>query len=347
MTFEEFLRAPDDHLFIIAEAGVNHDGDLEKAFKLVDAAVAAGADAVKFQAWITEKVYSAQSLKPDYQKRTTDQDESEFDTIKALEFGHEEFAALSDYCRKQGIVFFATPDEADSADALVELGVPLLKTASQDVTNLPFLRHLATYGLPVIYSTGASTLNELVAGAEVFLGKVPGFAILHCVSAYPAPMADMNLRVISTLRKMFPCVVGFSDHTDGASAACAALALGARVFEKHLTLDRSAPGPDHQASLDPDQFTAYVRELHDVLTALGDGHKRIMPSEENTRLAFRRFIVAARGLPAGTVLTEADLLFKKVVDGLPPNHIDQVVGARLRRDVDADAAIDLSMLEWD
>lgn len=345
MNFKDFLTNAEQNLFIIAEAGVNHNGNVNTAFQLVDAAVEAGCDAVKFQTWVTEKVYSRnKSIKPEYQARTTNAAESEYDTIKKLELSYEDFGRIKNYCDQKSILFFSTPDEIDSADFLAQLGVGLMKTASQDVTNTPFLGHVARLGMPVIFSTGACTLTELAEGVETILAETNELIILHCVSSYPAPMEQMNLSVLPNLRSMFGCPVGLSDHTTGAEVACAAVALGARVFEKHLTLDKSMSGPDHQASLDPDEMFHYCQTLRSVRAALGDGVKRIMPCEENTRKAFRRFIVAARDLPAGTVLRTQDFCFKKVVDGISPRHIELVIGSQLTDDIAEDTVLTWAML---
>jgi N-acetylneuraminate synthase/N,N'-diacetyllegionaminate synthase len=345
MNFAEFRAVADERLFIIAEAGVNHNGSVETALQLVDAAVAAGCDAVKFQTWITEKVYSrAKSIKPEYQARTTGTTESEFDTIKKLELSYEDFRRIKAYCDDKGIIFFSTPDEVDSADFLAGLGVGLMKTASQDVTNTPFLRHVARLGMPLIFSTGACTLAELSAGVETILAETRELIILHCVSAYPAPLEQMNLSLIPNLQRMFGCPVGLSDHTPGLEAAVAAVALGARVFEKHLTLDKTLSGPDHQASMEPQEMLQYCQTLRSLRVALGDGVKRIMPSEEDTRRAFRRFLVAARDLPAGTTLGPVDIHFKKVVDGIAPKYVDLVIGAQAAVPIEADATIEWGML---
>ncbi len=345
MTYEQLLQRADERLFIIAEAGVNHNGDVETALRLVDAALDASCDAIKFQTWITEKVYCAQrSLKPEYQARATNAAESEFETIKKLELPFDAFRQIKDYCDQRGIVFFSTPDEMDSAAFLVGLGTPLMKTASQDVTNTPFLKHLSGLGLPIIFSTGACSLVELAEGVEALSAHTKEIIILHCLSAYPAPAEQLNLSVIPNLAATFGFPVGFSDHTTGVEAACAAVALGARVFEKHLTLDRNMPGPDHQASLDPDGMRDYCRALRAAHQALGDGVKRIMPCEMDARSAFRRFIVAARDLPSGSVLMEDNCAFKKVVDGIAPKHLEMVVGRTLLHDVEANTPIEWHML---
>ncbi len=346
MDYRDITAASEQNLFIIAEAGVNHNGKIETALQLVDAAVNAGCDAVKFQTWVTEKVYSRdKSIKPEYQSRTTNAAESEFDTIKNLELSHEDFGRIKSYCEQRGILFFSTPDETDSADFLVHLGVKLLKTASQDVTNTPFLRYVAGLGLPVIFSTGACTLGELVEGVETILAETQELIILHCVSAYPAPVEQMNLSLIPKIRQLFGYPVGLSDHTIGAEAACAAVALGARVFEKHITLDRSMTGPDHQASMSPEEMLHYCQTLRRVRAALGDGVKRIMPSEEDARRAFRRFVVAARDLPSGAVLGPHDIHFKKVVDGISPRYLELILGAEIAEPVVADATITWEMLK--
>jgi sialic acid synthase SpsE len=219
-----------------------------------------------------------------------------------------------------------------------------MKTASQDVTNGPFLRHVARLGMPVIFSSGACTLRELAEAVETILAESRELIILHCVSSYPAPLEQMNLSLIPNLHRMFGCPVGLSDHTTGLEAACAAVALGARVFEKHLTLDRSMSGPDHQASLQPDEMRDYCRAIRSVRASLGDGVKRVMPCEENTRRAFRRFLVAARDLPEGTVLGEQDIHFKKVVDGIAPRHLGLVIGAQAAEPIAADTPLTWEML---
>lgn len=348
MKYDELLARANERLFIIAEAGVNHNGDLDTALRLVDAAIACGCDAVKFQTWITEKVYCAQrSLKPEYQARATDAAETEFDTIKKLELAFADFRRIKDYCDARGILFFSTPDERESADFLLGLGMRLMKTASQDVTNTPFLRYLSGLGLPIIFSTGACTIAELAAGVEAVASRTREIVILHCVSSYPAPFEQMNLQLIPSLAASFGFPVGFSDHTEACEAACAAVALGARVFEKHLTLDRNMPGPDHQASLEPAQMKIYCDTLRKVHRALGDGVKRIMTCEVDARKAFRRFIVSARDLKAGSVLNEADFVYKKVVDGIAPKYLDMLIGRRLRADVAADTVLEWKMLHLD
>jgi N-acetylneuraminate synthase/N,N'-diacetyllegionaminate synthase len=348
MNYTQLLKQADERLFIIAEAGVNHNGDIDTALRLVDAAIDAGCDAIKFQTWITEKVYSvSRSVKPEYQVRTTDASESEFDTIKKLELSFSGFGTIKNYCEEKGILFFSTPDEMESANFLSRLGVELMKTGSQEVTNVPFLRELSALGIPVIFSTGACTMTELAEGVEAISSTTKDVIVLHCVSSYPAPIDQMNLSVIPVLRAAFGFPVGLSDHTIGAFVACAALPLGARIFEKHITLDKNMEGPDHQASLDPSEMREYCETLRGVHRAIGDGVKRIMPCEFDTRNAFRRFVVAARDIKTGTVLSAANLEFKKVVDGISPKHMDMLLGRKALCDIEADTPIKWQMISND
>jgi N-acetylneuraminate synthase/N,N'-diacetyllegionaminate synthase len=348
MNYADLLKRADERLFIIAEAGVNHNGNIDTALRLVDAAIDAGCDAIKFQTWITEKVYSAaRSVKPEYQVRTTDASESEFDTIKNLELAFSDFGKIKKYCEEKGILFFSTPDEMDSAKFLVSLGVVLMKTGSQEVTNVPFLRQVSELGIPVIFSTGACTMAELAEGVEAISSSTKDVIILHCVSSYPAPIEQMNLSVIPTLHAAFGFPVGLSDHTIGAFAACAALPLGARIFEKHITLDKNMAGPDHQASLDPSDMREYCDTLRSVHKGIGDGVKRISACEVDTRHAFRRFVVAANDIEAGTVLSIANIEFKKVVDGISPKYLDMLIGRRTLCDIAADTPIRWQMISND
>ena len=346
LTFEELVRRADEGLFIIGEAGVNHDGRLVTAKTLVDVAVNAGCDAVKFQTWITEKVYSRElSVKPEYQRRSTGDEESVYDTIKKLELPLEALVELKKYCDDRGILFFSTPDEQDSADFLIDLGVTLMKSGSQDVTNLPFLRYLARLGIPLIFSTGAATEAELSAAVSVLETERAQFMMLHCVSSYPAPLNELNLRLIPALHEKYGVPVGFSDHTLGTDAASAAVALGARVLEKHFTLAKDAPGPDHQASATPNELRHYVDVLRSIHRGLGDGVKRIMPSEEDTRNAFRRFLVTSHPIVEGSVLGADDFVFKKVSTGIEPCELDHVIGSIAATDIPGDVPVRWEFIE--
>jgi len=345
MKYSEILDKAQSDLFIIAEAGVNHNGDIRTAYKLIDAAFDAGCDAVKFQTWITDKVYSAdKSIKPDYQQLTTSSEESEYQTIKNLELSYDQFVDLKEYCDKVGILFFSTPDEEQSADFLKGLDVDIIKTASQDVTNIPFLSYVSKLEIPVIYSTGACNLTELVEGYSAIQNNNNNVIVLHCVSSYPAPDDQLNLSFIPVLKSMFNTVVGFSDHTTGYGSACAAVALGARVFEKHLTLDKSMTGPDHQASLTPNEMKEYCISIRSALHALGDGEKKVMDCETNTREAFRRYIVVLKDMEVGDIITSSDIAYKKVVNGIHPKFSNLVIGSTLLKNVPADTVLSFDIL---
>ena len=331
--------------FVIAEAGVNHNGDLDLARRLVDAAAAAGADAVKFQTFRTDALVSAAAPKARYQVETTGGGESQQAMLARLELGWDAHATLRDHAAARGLVFFSTPFDEASADLLGELGVELFKVPSGEVTNLPLLRHVAAKGRPVLLSTGMSTLDEVATAVETIRAAGdPPLAILHCVSAYPAPVEDTNLRAMDTLRTRFGRPVGLSDHSLGIEIALAAVARGAAVLEKHLTLDRALPGPDHRASLEPTDFIALVRGVRAIERALGDGDKRPMPSEVDTRAVARRSLVAARPLPAGHRLLRADIAIKRPGTGIAPGDLDAVVGRTLARALDADELLDWSAL---
>ena len=330
--------------FVIAEAGVNHNGSLEQAKRLIDAAHAADADAVKFQTFRSEKVVSPAAAKAKYQVETTGESGPQLEMIRRLELPPEAFRELAAYCRGRGILFLSTPFDAESADLLDEVGVPAFKVASGEITNWPFLEHIARKGKPMIVSTGMSEMDEIKSAVEVVRRAGNSqLALLHCVSCYPAAPESVNLRAIQTMAEQFQVPVGFSDHTLGTEIALAAVALGACVLEKHLTLDRNLPGPDHRASLEPDDFTALVRGIRQVESALGDGRKRRMPEEEDTARAGRRSLVATCALPAGTVLEEKHIAILRPGTGLPPAQRAQLIGRRTLRDIEPGAVLTLEM----
>ncbi len=332
--------------FVVAEAGVNHNGDLTMALALVDAAADAGADAVKFQTFRTDALVSRAAPKAGYQVETTGPDESQREMLARLELSPEAHAGLQARCAKRGVVFFSTPFDEGSADLLERLGVPVVKIPSGEITNLPFLRHVARKGRPLIVSTGMSTLEEVAAAvAAIRAAGDPPLALLQCVSAYPAPPADTNLRAMDTLRERFAVPVGLSDHTLGLEVALAAVARGAAVVEKHLTLDKGLPGPDHRASLDPGEMAALVRGIRTVEAALGDGAKRPAASEMDTRRVARKSLVAARALRAGERLTADAVAIKRPGTGIPPADLERALGRRLRRAVAADEVVEWSALE--
>jgi len=336
---------PGKPVFIIAEAGVNHNGSLEMAKQLVDAAVKAGADAVKFQTWVTEKLVAPDAKMAEYQHHNIGQDKTQFEMLKNLELGYDQFREIKAYADRQGILFFSTPDEEDSADFLEELGVFLFKIGSGEVTNLPFLRHVALKGRPIILSTGMSTLGEVEAAVRTIeeAGNQQ-LIILHCVSDYPADPGACNLKAMDTLRAAFQYPVGFSDHTLGIEIAIAAVARGACVIEKHFTLDKNLPGPDHAMSLDPEEFRVMVRSIRSVEAALGTGRKRPTPNEMETKRVVQKAIVAAHDIPMGKRLELSDLALRRTSGGLPPRYIKLLIGREVRDTIGANQIISLGML---
>ena len=332
--------------YVIAEAGVNHDGDVEQALRLVDAAAAAGADAVKFQTFVAERLVTADAPKAGYQLDTTDPDESQLEMLRALELAADDHRRILARCRERGITFLSTPFDDESVALLVELGVAALKVASPEVTNHPFLELVGSRGLPVLLSTGMATLAEVEAAVAVLAAAgCRDIALLHCVSAYPAPAGQANLRAIVTLAERFDVPVGYSDHTVGNGAALAAVALGARLIEKHLTLDRSLPGPDHAASLEPAELDELVRQVREVEAMLGDGLKRPMPCEEGNRTVVRRSLAAARDLPAGTTVAVDMLTALRPATGISPADRGAVLGRTLRRPLRRGQLVALEDLE--
>ena len=331
--------------FVIAEAGVNHNGSLDLAFRLVDAAAEAGADAVKFQTFQADKLVTASARKAVYQAQTTGADQSQYEMLRQLELGFDDFRKIKDYCRQQGILFLSTPFDEASADFLDSLDVAAIKIGSGEITNLPFLGYIARKGRPVILSTGMSTLGEVEAAVGGIRGAGdPPLALLHCTSNYPALPETVNLRAMMTLKAAFGLPVGYSDHTQGIEISLAAAALGARILEKHFTLDRHLPGPDHPASLEPAELAALVRGVRKVTTALGDGRKLPTQSELDVAAVARKSLVAARAISAGAVLAEADIAIKRPGTGLPPGMLSLLLGRRLRLDVAAGEVFTLEML---
>jgi N-acetylneuraminate synthase len=337
---------PSDPVFIIAEAGVNHNGDVAMARQLVDVAADAGADAVKFQTFRAENLATEAAPKAEYQLRHTEADESQFAMLKRLELSREAHRMLSDHCRQRGIIFLSTPFDEEAADLLFELDVPAFKVSSGDLTNLPLLAHIARKGKPVILSTGMSNLDE-VTDAVRAINDAGGtqLVLMQCVTNYPARPEDVNLRAMQTMRATFHLPVGYSDHTEGMEVALAAAALGASVIEKHLTLNRNLPGPDHAASLEPRELAALVSGIRKVESALGHGRKECAASELETARVARRSLTAARDIIAGTRLTREMIAARRPGTGLPPAMLPQLIGRTLRANVEAGSMFALEMLE--
>jgi len=346
-----------DHVYIIAEAGVNHNGQRDLAFALVDAAAEAGADAVKFQTFDAGKLASKSAPKAAYQKQSTDAAESQLAMLKKLELPREWHAGLQAHAQQKGIEFLSTAFDTDSLAFLVDLGMPLFKIPSGELTNGPLLWQFARTGKPLVLSTGMATLSEVEQGLAIVAHALSAEAepasiddvwrgwsradwrarlnghvtLLHCTSQYPTPFAEVNLRGMDTLAKAFGLTVGYSDHTEGILIPVAAVARGAKFIEKHFTLDRSLPGPDHKASLEPAELTQMVRDIRALQAALGDGGKTPQPSEWDTRQAARQQVVASRDIAAGSILARADLTTARCGSGLPPTALWGLVGRSARR----------------
>lgn len=329
-------------VFIIAEAGVNHNGSLKRAKQLVDAAKEADADAVKFQTFITEEVLTVNAPKANYQKKSVP-GKSQFKMIKNLELSQFHFMELSQYCKKKNIMFLSTPFDTRSAELLNEIGVPAFKISSGELTNIGLLVQIAKYHKPMILSTGMSTLHEIKkAVTSIYSVGNVDLVLLHCVSNYPASFEDVNLRAIPTLANKFkPAVIGYSDHTLGIEAAIAAVAMGAKVIEKHFTLDKDLPGPDHKTSIDPVELKQMIFAIRNIENALGDGIKKVRDSEIEIRRVARKSIVAAKDIKRGARITLEMLAVKRPGHGIEPNKINALIGNVAKRNINKD-----SLLDW-
>lgn len=329
-------------VFIIAEAGVNHNGDLELAKKLVDTAVEAGADVVKFQTFKAEKLVCKNAEKADYQKETTDRSESQFEMLKKLELTEEMHNQLLAYCKEKGIFFLSTPFDVDSVDYLVGLGMEIMKIPSGEITNYPYLRKVAQTGKKVILSTGMSDIEDVKAAVAVL--KEHGskdIAVLHCNTEYPTPYTDVNLKAMLTLKEELGIEVGYSDHTPGIEIPIAAVAMGAQIIEKHFTLDKTMDGPDHKASLEPHELKAMVSAIRNVEAALGNGVKMPSASEKKNIAIARKSIVAKCRIEKGQMFTEDNLTTKRPGTGLSPMQWKEIIGTVAQRSYNEDELIEL------
>jgi len=332
--------------FIIAEAGVNHNGSVELARRLVSAAAEAGADAVKFQTFQADRLISANTPKADYQKQSSGTSEQQLEMVRRLEMPEDMTRSIAAYAATLGIIFLSTGFDEQSIDLLDDIGVPAFKIASGDITDLPLLAFVGHKGKPVILSTGMSYLEEVRSAVKTLLSAgCPDIALLHCVSSYPADPQEANLKALRTLREAFDVPVGFSDHFMESEIAIAALAIGANIVEKHLTLDVNLPGPDHGISLSPAGFKALVRSIRTVETSLGDGVKKPHPAEQNVRELARRSIVAACAIATGTTITREMLAFKRPGTGIAPAQWEKLIGKRAACDIATDSLIKVRDLE--
>ncbi len=326
--------------FIIAEAGVNHNGSIEMAKKLVNAAKEAGADAVKFQTFKTKNLVTKNAKKAEYQIKNSGE-ESQYEMIKKLELSDSEFQEIAKYAESKGIIFLSSPFDTESVDLLDEMNIPAFKIASGEITNFPLLKHIAKKHRPVILSTGMSTIGEVEEALNLIEKYNDDIILMHCLTNYPAKKEDANLNVIKTLEYTFKRHVGFSDHTSGIEMSVAAVALGSCVIEKHFTIDKNLPGPDHKASLEPQELSEMVKAVRNVEKGLGNGIKKPTNDEIKIKKLVRKSIVAKKDILKGSILTEEMLTIKRPGTGIEPKYLDELVGRELIDDVKKD-----DLLKW-
>ena len=329
-------------VFIIAEAGVNHNGSVDLAKKLIDAASISGADAVKFQTFKSENLVVKNTHKADYQKQATDASESQFDMIKKLELDMETHQELIAYCQEKNIMFLSTAFDHNSINLLSDLGLKIFKIPSGEITNLPYLRHIGSLGKELVLSTGMSTLQEVGSALNVLIKagtRKRDITVLHANTMYPTPMKDVNLNAMLTIKKEFDVAVGYSDHTIGIEVDIAAVAMGASIIEKHFTLDKSMKGPDHKASLDPIELKAMVLAIRNIEIAFGEDKKKPSPSETANIYVARKSIVASQDIKKGDLLTSKNITVKRPGNGINPMKWDEVIGSIALKNYNADELI--------
>lgn len=332
-------------VLIIAEAGVNHNGSLDLAKRLVDEAVAAGVDFIKFQTFKAEKLVSRTARQAEYQQRNIGQsDNSQYAMLKHLELSKAQHEELVTYCHQKGIRFFSTAFDLDSIDYLHTLNLGLWKIPSGEITNYPYLKKIASYGEPVVLSTGMCELSDIEAALHVLLNngvQKEKITVLHCNTEYPTPMKDVNLKAMLEIGQRFGVKVGYSDHTEGIEVPIAAVALGATIIEKHFTLDKEMEGPDHKASLEPAELRAMVKAIRNIEQALGNGHKTVSESERKNMEIARKSIVAACPILQGELLSEQNLTVKRPGNGISPMRWEEVIGTYATRDYQEEEMIEL------
>lgn len=328
------------HVFIIAEAGDNHNGNFELALRLVDQAVEAGADCVKFQTFVTEQVISKFAEKAEYQKENTGSEETQFEMVKRLELSFDQFREIQQYCKKKGILFLSTPFDLESIDFLQEIEIPFWKIPSGEITNLPYLEKIAATGKDIVLSTGMCTMEEIEEALRILRDRGAGkVTLLHCNTEYPTPYCDVNLRAMNTLKKHFGVEVGYSDHTRGIEVPIAAAACGAKVIEKHFTLDKNMEGPDHKASLEPEELKEMVQAIRNIEAAMGSEEKFPTDSERKNKEIARKSIVAGKNIKKGEIFTEKNLAVKRPGSGISPMNWYDVIGTKAVRDFQEDEMI--------
>lgn len=339
----------EDKVFIIAEAGVNHNGNINLAKKLIDAAVAAKVDAVKFQTFIAENVVSKYAEKADYQKNTTGESETQLEMVKKLELSFHDFIELKAYCELHHIMFLSTAFDMESIEFLKGLNMGLWKIPSGEITNLPYLQKIGSFNEEVVFSTGMATLGEIERALEILVNagtSRENITILHCNTEYPTPMKDVNLKAMLTIQNAFGINVGYSDHTLGIEVSLAAVAMGAKVIEKHFTLDKQLPGPDHLASLNPFELNAMVEAIRNIENALGTGIKLPSSSESKNIKIARKSIHLAKDINEGHVFTINDLSIKRPGNGISPLLINEIVGCIAKQDLLEDSLLSFKDIEW-
>ena len=329
-------------VFIIAEAGVNHDGSIDNAYRLIDAAVEAGADAIKFQTFKAESLVLKNVDKANYQKQTTNESESQFEMIKRLELSVDAHKKLIKYCNEKNIIFLSSPFDHESIDLLNELQLQIFKIPSGEITNLPYLRHIGSLNKKVLLSTGMSNLQEVGDALTILINagtKKEDITVLHANTMYPTPMEDVNLNAMLTIQREFGVAVGYSDHTLGIEVDIAAVAIGASVIEKHFTLDKSMEGPDHKASLEPEELKAMVSAIRNIEKALGSSEKKPSPSESVNIDVVRKSIIASASIKKGEILSDNNVTAKRPGAGISPMKWDKVIGTVASKDYQMDDLI--------
>lgn len=328
-------------VYIIAEAGVNHNGQIELAYKLCDAAKEAGVDAVKFQTWKTENIVTRQAPLATYQENNIEsKTDSQFEMLKKLEISYSGFIDIQKYCESIGLKFLSTPDEEESLEFLAGLNLDFIKIGSGEVTNIPYLRKIGNKQQPVVLSTGMSNLGDVErAYNELLSAGAQSVTLLHCTTNYPCPMDEVNLKAMQTLKDAFKCDVGYSDHTLGIEVTIAAVAMGATMIEKHFTLDTSMEGPDHKASLNPQELKDMVTAIRNIEIALGNGIKKPNKSEQEISKVVLKSIVASENIAKGDILTESNLTVKRTLHGIPATQWDSIIGMKASKNFSIDEVI--------
>ena len=335
---------PQSRTLIIAEVGVNHNGDLNRAKTLIKEAALAGADVVKFQTFNADLLVTENAPKAAYQKNQDAENDSSYEMLKSLELSRADHLTLIEECNKQGVEFFSTAFDIESLNFLLELNMNRIKIPSGEITNLPFLEHIATFNLPVILSTGMADLQEIEHALDILLGNKltkTNLSILHCTSLYPAPFESINLKAIPALKERFNINIGYSDHTLGIEASIAAVSLGSTIIEKHITMDANLPGPDHKASITPHEFTAMVRAIRNIEIGLGNGHKLPTNNELGMRAIARKSLIANKKISEGEILTEDHIAIKRPGTGISPMKFREVLGTRAIKSFSRDDLIEI------